>query len=76
VISEDLKGQIVNDSLAGPAIIAAIILVFWSCYILPAGMARTRGRSVILWIFLSLLFSPLISVPLLLAMGNAQKSSG
>ena len=57
-----------------PIIIGLIVLVFLAYFllfpILVAKAARNRGRSGTLWFILSLLISPVLTVQLLLAMGD------
>lgn len=45
---------------------------FGFCIFLPASMARTRGRSAVLWVLVSLFLSPLLAILLLLVLGDAQ----
>ena len=57
-----------------PILIGLMVLVVLAYFllfpILVAKAARNRGRSGTLWFFLSLLISPILTVLLLLAMGD------
>lgn len=53
-------------------IIFAFVVVFWIYVLLPMGMAGRRGRSHLGWLLVSLIFSPLAAVILLLLLGKAQ----
>jgi len=48
-----------------------LFIVIWLYIILPAQMAGTRNRSAVIWVLISLVASPLLSILLLLALGNA-----
>lgn len=52
--------------------IFAFVVVFWIYVLLPMGMAGRRGRSRFGWLLVSLIFSPLAAVILLLLLGKAQ----
>ena len=53
-------------------IIFAFVVVFWIYVLLPMGMAGRLGRSRFGWLLVSLIFSPLAAVILLLLLGKAQ----
>ncbi len=55
----------------GGAVIALVALVFaiWLAILLPARMARARGRRPLVWIAISLIGTPLLSIMLLVALG-------
>lgn len=42
---------------------------FWLCIWLPASMAASRGRSVLGWLLLTLMFSPFLTILALLVLG-------
>jgi hypothetical protein len=50
--------------------LAALFLGIWLFILLPAGMASRRGRSVILWVLISLLISPILACLLLWVLGE------
>ena len=47
-----------------------LLFVLWLFILLPAGMAKSRGRSAFGWVILSILFSPILACLLLLLLGN------
>ncbi len=49
----------------------AVFLIIWLYFILPARMARQRGRHPLGWVLLSLIVSPLLAVLLLAILGDA-----
>ena len=53
--------------------VAAIVFLIWLVIVLPAQMASRRGRSVIGWILISVIFSPLLAIVLLAVLGPANK---
>lgn len=55
------------------AIIITLILILWLYIFLPARMARKRGRSIIGWILLFWIFSPLWGIIILLVLGDSKK---
>lgn len=67
-----------NDTFPGVYFIIIIIAVFViigisvGLYILVAVMAQKRHRSVVLWVFLSLIGSPLLMAIILLIIGDAE----
>jgi uncharacterized membrane protein YGL010W len=60
--------------LSGIVGIIAIVVVVWFFIFLPYGMAERRGRSGILWVLVSLVISPFLSIVLLLALGDAKQA--
>ncbi|PID36672.1 MAG: hypothetical protein CR993_03330 [Rhodobacterales bacterium] len=48
-----------------------LVLIFWLYILLPAGMAKRRGRSAVIWVLICLVSSPLLGCLLLLALGDA-----
>ncbi len=52
------------------AALLALYLVFWIYILLPARMAESRGRSVVGWVLLSLIFSPIFACLLLWLLGG------
>lgn len=50
----------------------ALFIVLWLYILLPAGMAERRGRSQLIWVFISLFGSPILACLLLLALGDAE----
>ena len=55
------------------AIIVALILTLWLYIFLPASMARKRGRSVIGWVLLFWIISPLWGIIVLLVLGDSKQ---
>lgn len=55
-------------------LLALLVLAFFFGIVifLPASIARTRGRSAVLWVLVSLFLSPLLAILLLLVLGDAQ----
>lgn len=47
-------------------------LVVWFFFLLPAGMARARNRSVLAWVLVGLVFSPVLAAVLLWLLGSAE----
>lgn len=48
----------------------ALWLMLWLFILLPAKMARARKRSALIWVLISLLFSPIVAIFLLLVLGK------
>ncbi len=63
------------DSISLLIGVAVIAFLVWLCVIVPMNMARTRGRSAILWVLVSLLVSPLVSIIVLAAMGPVEEKT-
>ena len=53
-------------------VLAIVYVVIWLVILLPARMAGARGRSAVVWIFVSIFFSPILAVFLLLVLGDAR----
>lgn len=53
----------------GGGLFVIFAVVFWFCIWLPASMAASRGRSVVGWLFLTLVFSPVFTILALLVLG-------
>lgn len=65
-----------NDSLYMIIAIVAVLFVIGisvGLYVLVAVMAKNRNRSVILWVLLSIVASPLLIIIILLVVGNDNK---
>lgn len=63
-----------EDTILLIAIIAIIVIfVLWLYIFLPARMARKRERSVIGWILLFWILSPLWGIIILLVIGDSKK---
>lgn len=65
-----------NDSLYMIIAIVAVLFVIGlsvGLYVLVAIMAKNRNRSVVLWVLLSIVASPLLIVIILLVVGNDNK---
>lgn len=61
------------DELLNPIlVVAALVLVLWLYIFLPAQMAGRRNRSMLVWVLISLVGSPLLAVLLLIALGDAK----
>ena len=62
-----------HDATSGALGIFALLLglwiVLWLYFLLPAGIARNRNRSALIWVLISLFGSPILAVLLLLAPG-------
>ena len=43
----------------------SIWFVVWLCILVPMRMARARERSAVIWVLVSLLFSPFLAILLL-----------
>jgi hypothetical protein len=54
----------------------ALYVVLWLYILLPARMAESRGRSVVGWVLLSLIFSPILACLLLWLLGNDPNRGG
>ncbi len=50
--------------------LVALYFVVWVLILLPARMATSRGRSALVWVLVSLLFSPVLACLLLLLLGG------
>jgi len=59
------------DNLAS-LFLSLIVLIFviWFWIFLPLQMANRRNRSAVIWLLISILFSPILAILLLLALGN------
>lgn len=51
--------------------LAALWFALWLTILLPARMATARGRSAVVWVLLSLIFSPLFAIVFLWLLGDA-----
>lgn len=61
-----------NDSLVTLLFaLTALYLIFWIAVSVPAGMARARGRSAVVWVLISLILSPLVAIFLLWLLGRS-----
>ena len=50
------------------------IIFFWIIFAVAVGLLAIRfGRSFVIWLFVSLVFSPLLAVIFLLILGTARK---
>ncbi|UWR00562.1 hypothetical protein K3729_07270 [Rhodobacteraceae bacterium S2214] len=47
-----------------------LLVVFWLFILIPAEMAKYRNRSAIIWVLISLLFSPFLAIFLLWVLGK------
>lgn len=56
--------------LALLVVLIALYVAVWLFILLPARMARARGRSVVFWVLVSILFSPILACLLLLILGG------
>lgn len=50
-------------------LVLALAFAFWLYIWLPASMAADRGRSSLGWVFLTIMFSPVITIVALLVLG-------
>jgi len=51
--------------------LAVLYFALWLFILLPARMAEARGRSAVVWVLVSLFFSPFLAVFLLWVLGYA-----
>ncbi|WP_135451198.1 hypothetical protein [Tabrizicola caldifontis] len=51
--------------------LAALWFALWLFILLPARMAEARGRSAVVWVLLSLIFSPFFAIFFLWLLGDA-----
>ncbi len=58
-----------GDTTGGFGLLLLGVFVFWLCLWLPASMAADRGRSVLGWLLLTLMFSPILTIIALLVLG-------
>lgn len=49
----------------------AFHLTVWLFILLPARMAKARGRSALVWVLVSIIFSPVLAVILLWLIGGS-----
>jgi len=56
-------------------VFALIAFAIWLCIFVPMNMAKNRGRSALLWVLVSILISPLVSIIVLYAMGPAEEKT-
>lgn len=66
-------GEMVSGLMAVIAFVLALSLFIWLCFILPARMARKRGRNVAGWIVLFWILSPFWGIILLLILGDSSE---
>lgn len=50
--------------------LVALFLVLWFYIILPADMAKKRGRSQLFWVLISIVFTPFVSILALMFLGS------
>ncbi|MEQ5826099.1 hypothetical protein J3456_01870 [Sulfitobacter sp. NFXS29] len=53
-------------------VLVAVVFVLWIYILLPSDMAKTRGRSQVFWVLVSLLLTPLLAIVLLWLFGDAE----
>ncbi len=56
-------------------IAAGLVLLYgivWLVFLLPADMARERGRDPFVWVLISIVGNPLLAILLLAALGDAK----
>ncbi|MAO26230.1 MAG: hypothetical protein CMN19_01985 [Roseovarius sp.] len=58
--------------LEATPLLISLVFIIWLAIFLPASMARTRGRSAVLWVLVSLFLSPLLAILLLLVLGDVR----
>ena len=46
--------------------------MFWLCVSVPMEMAELRGRDRVAWLFVSLICSPMLAIPLLWILGDVE----
>lgn len=51
--------------------LAVLWFTLWLLILLPARMAEARGRSAVVWVLLSLIFSPFLAIFLLWLLGDS-----
>jgi len=51
-------------------LLLALVFAIWFWIVLPAKMAIRRNRSAVIWVLISLLFTPFLAIFLLLALGQ------
>jgi hypothetical protein len=56
------------------AIAMVLLTTFWLVILIPAEMAQGRNRSAIVWVLVSLFFSPFLAIFLLWALGKKTAS--
>lgn len=49
---------------------ALLWFMVWFVIFLPAGMAKKRNRSAVIWVLVSILLSPFVAIVLLLLFGK------
>lgn len=57
------------------AIVAVGVLLYgivWLVFLLPADMARERGRDPFVWVLISIVGNPLLAILLLAALGDSK----
>ena len=62
-----------EDYVPSIAIFVVLIFVIWLYVILPANMARKRGRSAVGWVFIFLIISPLWGIIAMLVLGDSKQ---
>ena len=61
------------DGLGFVLMMVFLIIAFRFWILLPMSMAGARGRSALGWLFISLAFSPLFAVVMLMVLGEARR---
>ncbi|TGD61982.1 hypothetical protein EYC08_17235 [Tabrizicola sp. WMC-M-20] len=51
--------------------LAVLYFTLWLFILLPARMAEARGRSAVVWVLLSFIFSPFLAIFFLWLLGDA-----
>lgn len=57
-------------------IVFAIALTLWFYIFLPADMANARNRSAVIWVLISICFTPLTAIFGLLVLGQGKPELG
>jgi hypothetical protein len=72
---EDRGLSDLTASLVGLLIILFIVGAWIGMYIIVAVMAQRRNRSVVIWVLLSMIASPLLMIIILLVVGNDNRNN-
>jgi hypothetical protein len=70
-VPHDLVRGAVEGLLAFFFGVALLWFTLWLYILVPARMARSRGRSAVVWVLLSLIFSPVLAIFFLWFLGDA-----
>lgn len=63
-----------TDLVFAVSVLLTVVVAIWLVFIVPADMAKARGRSALSWVLVSVCFSPFGAIILLYLLGDAPEA--